>query len=156
HGEEWIHEAVLGTYLPLLVLLHDLRDAGVPFRIVLGLTPILIEQLADHDVDVRNLEYIDDQIKRAEKDVARFVDASDHSRAALADFYLGSYRRLRDAYVTRFARDVVGAFADLARTGNIEILTSAATHGYLPLLDRSSIGAQLRIGRRSTRRLLGF
>src|SRR5437660_209374 len=37
HGEEWIHEAVLGTYLPLLVLLHDLRDAGVPYRIVIGL-----------------------------------------------------------------------------------------------------------------------
>ena len=40
HGEEWIHEAVLGTYLPLLVLLHDLRDAGVRYRIVIGLTPM--------------------------------------------------------------------------------------------------------------------
>src|SRR5207237_88734 len=35
HGEEWIHEAVLGTYLPLLVLLQDLREAGVPYRIVI-------------------------------------------------------------------------------------------------------------------------
>jgi 1,4-alpha-glucan branching enzyme len=156
HGEEWIHEAVLGTYLPLLVLLHDLRDANVPYRIVVGLTPILIEQLADHDVDVRNLEYIDDQVRRAERDVARFVDASDHARAAIADFYLGSYRRLRDAYTKRFGRDLVGAFADLARSGHVEVLTSAATHGYLPLLDRASVGAQLRIGRRSTRRLLGL
>ena len=156
HGEEWIHEAVLGTYLPLLVLLHDLRDAGVPFRIVIGLTPVLLEQLADHDVDVRNLEYIDDQVRRAERDVRRFVDADDHASAALAGFYVDSFRRLREAYRTRFGRDLVGAFADLARTGHVEILTSAATHGYLPLLDRASVEAQLRIGLRSSRRLLRF
>jgi 1,4-alpha-glucan branching enzyme len=154
HGEEWIHEAMLGTYLPLLLLFHDLRDAGVQYRIVVGLTPVLIEQLADRDVDARFIEYADDQIRRAESDVRRFMDQSDQERAALADFYLSSYRRLRRAYVERFRRDLVGAFADLARSGHIEILTSAATHGYLPLLDRASVEAQLRVGRRSTRRLL--
>src|SRR5207248_2223461 len=71
HGEEWVHEAVLGTYLPLLVLLHDLRAAGVAYRIVIGLTPILIEQLADRDINIRTLEYIDDQVTRAENDVRR-------------------------------------------------------------------------------------
>src|SRR5438094_5573814 len=44
HGEEWVHEAVLGTYLPLLVLLHDLRDAGAPYRIVIGLPATRPEQ----------------------------------------------------------------------------------------------------------------
>jgi 1,4-alpha-glucan branching enzyme len=156
HGEEWIHEAVLGTYLPLLVLLYDLRDAGVPYRIVIGLTPILIEQLADRDIIVRSLEYIDDQLLRAEQDVRRFTDAPDQGRAELANFYVGSYRRLREAYRTRFGRDMVGAFADLAKTGHVEILTSAATHGYLPLLDGPSIDAQLRIGRHSSRRLTGL
>src|SRR5258706_1115645 len=156
HGEEWIHEAVLGTYLPLLVLLHDLHDSGVPYRIVIGLTPILIEQLADRDINVRTLEYIDDQILRAEKDARRFTDAPDQGRAELANFYVGSYRRLREAYRTRFGRDLVGAFADLAKTGHVQILTSAATHGYLPLLDGPSVEAQLRIGRRSSRRLTGL
>jgi 1,4-alpha-glucan branching enzyme len=156
HGEEWIHEAVLGTYLPLLVLLHDLRDARVPYRIVIGLTPILIEQLADRDINVRTLEYIDDQVVRAEKDLARFRDTGDQTQAELANFYVGSYRRLREAYRGRFGRDLVGAFADLAKSGHVEILTSAATHGYLPLLDRASVEAQLRIGRRSSRRLTGL
>ena len=156
HGEEWIHEAVLGTYLPLLVLLHDLRDARVPYRIVIGLTPILIEQLADRDINVRTLDYIDDQVLRAEKDLRRFTDAADQGRAELASFYVGSYTRLREAYRTRFGRDLVGAFADLAKTGHVEILTSAATHGYLPLLDRPSVEAQLGVGRRSSRRLTGL
>ena len=48
HGEEWVHEAILGTYLPLLGLLHDLRDDGVPYQITIGLTPTLIEQRAHH------------------------------------------------------------------------------------------------------------
>ena len=156
HGEEWVHEAVLGTYLPLLVLLHDLRDGGVPYRIVIGLTPILIEQLADRDINVRTLEYIDDQVVRAERDLRRFTDAGDRAHVELADFYVGSYGRLREAYRTRFGRDLVGAFAELAKSGHVEILTSAATHGYLPLLDRASVDAQLQIGLRSSRRLTGL
>jgi 1,4-alpha-glucan branching enzyme len=128
----------------------------VPYRIVIGLTPILIEQLSDRDIVVRTLEYIDDQVLRAEQDVRRFSDVPDPRRAELANFYVGSYRRLREAYRTRFGRDLVGAFADLARTGHVEILTSAATHGYLPLLDGPSVEAQLRIGRRSSRRLTGL
>jgi 1,4-alpha-glucan branching enzyme len=63
---------------------------------------------------------------------------------------------LREAYRGRFARDLVGAFADLAKSGHVEILTSAATHGYLPLLDRRSVETQLRVGRRSSRRLTGL
>jgi hypothetical protein len=55
HGEEWVHEAILGTYLPLLGLLHDLRDDGVAYQITIGLTPTLIEQLADHDIDARSI-----------------------------------------------------------------------------------------------------
>lgn len=156
HGEEWIHEAILGTYLPLLVTLHDLRAADVAFRLTVGLTPVLVEQLADRDVVHRSVQYIDEQIRRAESD--REVLAADglSHRAELATFYRDLYRSLGTAYVARFDRDIPGAFADLARTGHLEILTSAATHGYLPLLDRETVELQLATGRRSSRRLLGI
>jgi 1,4-alpha-glucan branching enzyme len=155
HGEEWVHEAILGTYLPLLGLLHDLRGAGVPYQITVGLTPTLIEQLADHDIDTRFIEYCDDQIQRADTDVRRFDGDGNAERASLARFYAGLYRAHRDAYVRRFGRDLVGAFASLAQSGHVEILTSGATHGYLPLLDAASVNAQLAVGARTTRRLLG-
>ncbi|MFN2520619.1 MAG: 1,4-alpha-glucan branching protein domain-containing protein [Candidatus Limnocylindria bacterium] len=155
HGEEWLHEAILGTYVPLLVLLFDLRSQGVPFQISVGITPILLEQFVDPDIDRRFLEYVDDQIRRAEADTALFADAGSSSRAALAAFYADSYRKARDSYVRLFSRDLAGAFADLHRTGHLELLTSAATHGYLPLLDDASVEAQLSIGASSTRRLLG-
>ena len=156
HGEEWVHEAILGTYLPLLVLLHDLRAEGVRYRITIGLTPTLLEQLADPDIGTRFLAYVDDQIRRAELDAWDFGVAGATARQAVAEFYRGSYTRLKQAYLQRFDRDIVGAFADLARTGEIEILTSAATHGYLPLLDARSIEAQLSVGLASTKRLTGL
>ena len=154
HGEEWIHEAILGTYLPILGLLHDLRDEGVPYRMTIGLTPILLEQLADVDIDHRFIEYVDDQIKRADQDVKRF-GRDGGGRGQLALFYASLFREHRRAYVDRFGHDIVGAFADLARAGFIEILTSGATHGYLPLLDLASVDAQLAVGTRTTRRHTG-
>ena len=156
HGEEWVHEAILGTYLPLLVLLHDLRAEGVRYRITIGLTPTLIEQLADPDIGTRFVAYADDQIRRAELDAWDFGVAGDRARQAVAEFYRGSYGRLKLAYTQRFGRDIVGAFADLARTGEVEILTSGATHGYLPLLDARSVEAQLTVGLASTKRLTGL
>lgn len=155
HGEEWLHEAILGTYLPLLVLLHDLRDEGVGYRLTLGLTPILLEQLADRDIAFRFAAYCDDQIARADGDIERFAALGDTPRAALALFYRSRSVSLRDAYVRRFSRDLVGPFADLARTGHLELLTSAATHGYLPLLGAASVRAQLAVGQRATLRHLG-
>jgi len=155
HGEEWVHEAILGTYLPLLGLLHDLREGGVAYRMTIGLTPTLLEQLADPDIDHRFIEYVDDQIKRADQDVKRFAGSGDTERGGVAMFYLSLFRAHRHAYTGRFGRDVVGAFADLARTGHIEILTSGATHGYLPQLDSSSVHAQLAVGTRTTRRRTG-
>ena len=156
HGEEWVHEAILATYLPLLVALHDLRAEGVRFRLVLGLTPILLEQLADSDIDRRFLEYVQDQIARADTDANRLADEGSDQPALVAADYRARYTALRDAYVHRFSRDLCSAFASLARSGEVEILTSAATHGYLPLLDDVSVDSQLRIGRASSARLLGI
>lgn len=157
HGEEWIHEAILGTYLPLLVELYGLRDERATYRLTLGLTPVLLEQLADADINERFGEYAADQARRAEEDVRRFAELGDYALESLAARYLKHYETLVQAYRRRFDRDLVGAFADLQRTGHVEILTSAATHGYLPLLQRpSAIRGQLLTGTASTRRLLGI
>lgn len=74
HGEEWIHEAATETYIPLLNALYDLKEKGVDYHVTIGLTPILVEQLADPDV-LRNLSlYLEEKIEAAEKDILRFED----------------------------------------------------------------------------------
>ncbi|MEX2239030.1 MAG: 1,4-alpha-glucan branching protein domain-containing protein [Dehalococcoidia bacterium] len=155
HGEEWIHEALTDTYIPLLDALLDLREEGVAFKLTIGLTPVLLEQLADELIKENFEEFVDEKIRRAEADCARFEGTSD-PRGRLAAFWLEFHQRVRSCFVDRLKRDVPGAFAALGRSGHLDILTSAATHGYLPLLSTdSSIRGQLRTGRRASARHLG-
>src|SRR3954464_7395302 len=155
HGEEWIHEAASETYVPLLIALHDLRDAGVPYKVTIGITPVLAEQLADPLV----LEHFDiflaDKIERAAGDVKRFTKDAD-GRLPVAHWYHDFYVGIRRAFQDRFGGDLIGAFRALQEAERVEIATSAATHGYLPLLARdSSIYGQLRTGMDAYKRHFG-
>ena len=156
HGEEWIHEAATDTYLPLLAALHDLAADGVRYRLTIGITPVLAEQLADADV-LANLDaYIVDLGDRAKNDIARFGADGDTQRASDAAFYRDHFAWLLDQFRERFGRDIIGAFRWLQDNGYVELATSAATHGYLPLFERdSSIYAQVRTGVRTYERHFG-
>ncbi|MBI2886944.1 MAG: DUF1957 domain-containing protein [Chloroflexi bacterium] len=156
HGEEWLHEGIVECYLPLLVALYDLRDEGVPFRLTLGLTPVLVEQLADPLVQAHAEEYLRELIRRARSDVHRFEREGSQQRVHLARLQWEWFSHLGEAYHNRFGGDLVGAFRRLQDEEHLEILTSAATHGYLPLLERdSSVYSQLRTGRDSYLRHFG-
>lgn len=156
HGEEWIHEAASETYIPLLNTLYDLKEEGTPYRLTLGLTPILAEQLADADVLDHFDQYLDDRIAAANNDIIYFQSENtqdDHLRA-LAVWYHDWYSAIKKSFNTRFKRDIIGAFAQLQEAGFIEIITSAATHAYLPLLGRdSAINGQIKTGIASYKRL---
>jgi 1,4-alpha-glucan branching enzyme len=69
----------------------------------------------------------------------------------LAKFYLDRFETARDFYVREIGRDIVGAFAQLQEDGHIEIITCAATHGFLPLMERfpQAMRAQVMAGRDS-------
>lgn len=156
HGEEWIHEAAIDTYLPLLEALHDLAAEGVRYRLTLGITPVLAEQLADGDVLANFDAYVADLRDRANSDIVRFERGGDERRADTARFYRRRFDSMIDQFRNRFGRDIIGAFRSLQDDGYIEIATSAATHGYLPLFERdSSIYAQVRQGVRTYERHFG-
>ena len=156
HGEEWIHEAATETYLPLLAALFDLAEEGVRFRLTIGITPVLAEQLADADV-LRNFEdYLADLEQRAISDVSRFERSGDEQRASIAQFHSERFNWLLSQFRTRFGRDLIGAFRRLQDSGYVEIASSAATHGYLPLFERdSSIRGQIETGVRTYERHFG-
>jgi 1,4-alpha-glucan branching enzyme len=156
HGEEWIHEGATDTYLPLLAALHDLAAEGIRYRLTISLTPVLAEQLADPDI-LSNLDaYIEDLRDRAQSDIARFERGGEPHRAYVARFYRDRFSDLLDQFRNRFGRDLIGAFRWLQDEGYVELATSAATHGYLPLFERdSSIYAQVRQGVRTYRKHFG-
>jgi 1,4-alpha-glucan branching enzyme len=110
-------------------------------------SPVLMEQLADEYMLERLAEYIEDRIMRAEEDVERFAACSDMKMKSLALVYREQYSRIADLFGDRYNRNILGGFKTLQDAGHVEIITSAATHGYLPLLSSdASIYAQLKIG----------
>lgn len=156
HGEEWIHEATAETYIPLLNALYDLRDEGVPFHLTIGITPVLAEQLADPLVLEHFRSYLEEKQAAAEGDLQRFDPTAQRQLHFLAGYYARWYAALRASLEDRFGGNIIGAFRRLQDEGYIEVLTSAATHGYLPMLARdSSIHAQLATGTRAYRRHFG-
>ena len=147
HGEEMLHQAIAETYIPLLDALDDLKADGYTPRLTVDLTPILLEQLADPEVRNHFDMYIEERLTLVEGDLLRFEAERQEHLAHLARFYRDWYGGIRDSFRDRYQRDVVGAFRRLQEEGNVEIITSAATHGYLPLMARdSTIYGQVQVG----------
>lgn len=158
HGEEWIHEAAVETYIPLLQTLYDLKEQGVYFRLTLGITPVLAEQLSSPDILDHLDQFLDDKIAAALSDKVYFESpgTADSMMLALAKHYQQNFQSIKFAFHNRFNRDIIGAYRRLQDEGLIEIITCAATHAYLPLLNHdSSIVAQLKAGIQSYERLFG-
>ncbi len=156
HGEEWVHEAIAETYVPLLDALNDLVEEGVDFRITISVTPILAEQLADPTIKEHFLTYAEERAAWAAADISRFADAGEPDMKDLAIHFHHWYSRVLASFRDRYGCDIIGALAKLQDDGYVEISTSAATHGYLPLLSRdSSIFGQLQTGVESYRRHFG-
>lgn len=146
-GEEWVLEAASETYIPILAVFDSLKEKNVKFKVTIGLTPVLMEQLADEYMVERLAEYIQDRIRRSDEDVQRFSACSDMKMKNLASIYKEQYMRIFMLFNDRYQRDIIGGFRRLQDAGCVEIITSAATHGYLPLLSRdASISLQLKIG----------
>lgn len=156
HGEDWLYEAAAETYLPLLAAVRECEFLKGNPRLTVGMTPILLEQLA-HDDFKRGFEhYLLDRRARAESDRKELEGRNEFHFAFLARRWEEFYERLARAF-SDVGSNIPQAYADLARRGLVEILTSAATHAYLPLLyEDSSVLAQLRAGAATSERILGF
>lgn len=155
-GEEWVHQALLDVYLPLLEVIESLAHDGIVGGITLGVTPVLLEQLNDPHLIAAFDAYLEERIRLTAGDLEPRGDALDGARSNLAQRYLDELRGRRDRWQRRWKRDVVGALREFARAGAIEIITSAATHAYLPLLATdAAVDAELTVGIATTRRLLG-
>ena len=154
-GEEWLYEAIAGTYLPLLGVFERLERDAVAARAAVGITPVLLEQLADEYLQEGFDAYVARVAQAADEDAERADAAGQSRRAQLARDYALRYRGLQADFAAR-GGDLVAGFAGLAQRGRIEVLTSAATHALLPLLETESlVRAELRIGVDTTRRRLG-
>jgi len=145
--EEWLLEAVVGSYLPLLQALERLVLQGLSPKVTIGLTPVLLEQFADPRFAPTVVAYLEQKSRAAAEDCRVFQKSNEPHLARLANLWEELYQRAAIFFRNHPSSAVIGTLRRLQREGHIEIITSAATHAYLPLLGfDESVRAQVALG----------
>ena len=156
HGMDWLYEAAAETYMPLLDVFGRLAAEGIPAGTSISFTPVLMEQLKDPAFGPGFEDYLRMKIGYAEADRDRFERTGAAALVPLAAFWGAWYGKVLEDFRGRCRGDIIDAFRALQDRGAIEVLTSAATHGYFPLLARDeSVRQQVRQGRHTYRRHFG-
>jgi len=144
HGMEWLHEAAAECYLPLLRVLARLQRDNVPANFNINLSPILLEQLAHPLFRAEFPKYVARKIVAAREDEAYFLQSGDTHLAGTARIWGHFFASALDDF-NALGGSIVQGFRRFSDAGLIEVLTCAATHGYLPLLGTDeSVRAQVR------------
>ena len=153
--QHWLFEAITETYVPLLLVLENLIEESINFRLTLSITPTLASMLADPLLQSRYLDRLERLIELSEKEVAR--TRSDPRFAPLSGMYHSLFTRVHDSLTRRYRNNLLDAFQRLQRLGHLEIIAGAATHAYLPLLsvNEAAVRAQIRIGVEHYRQTFG-
>ena len=153
--ERWLFEAITECYIPLLTSWERLTDDGIPFRLTCSLTPTLLTMLSDELLQSRYLHHLHQLIELTEKELqrTRHEPAFQH----VARLYHERFTHARAFFEMRCRRDLIAAFRGLRDAGRLELITSGATHGYLPLMEMypAAVRAQVRMGVLTHQRLLG-
>ena len=129
--ESWLFEAVTETYLPLIQIIEGWRRDQLPARFTLSLSPTLCAMLLDPLLRDRYAKHLNGLIDLAEKEIHR--THWDRAYRELAWMYHHKFCMARETW-QRHGGDLISAFRKFQDDGQIEIITTAATHGLLPLM----------------------
>lgn len=130
--ERWFFEAMSETYIPLIKVLDRLVAEHVPGQITLSISPCLLAMMEDSLLQERYEAHVTKLIELSEKEQGR--THYDPHLNYLAGFYRQLFQETYDLFVNRCGRRVATAFKQLHDKGVVELMTTAATHGLLPLL----------------------
>jgi 1,4-alpha-glucan branching enzyme len=143
-GEEWLFDAVIRAYLPVLEVARDLT---------MTVTPVLADQLEDAGAAERLRQFLVEwRIGAAEADLEQ-VPAE--CRAACE----GERERYKHALelLDEAGGNPLAPFRRAAQEGRVALAASSASHAVLPLLaTRQGLRLQLDAGIRSHRRRFGW
>jgi 1,4-alpha-glucan branching enzyme len=153
HGSDWLCEAALDAYLPLIEQLRALEAERVAAPLTLGVTPVLANQLASPTFIGEMEAFFGQRLLACDEAQGSLDSRGEGDLLPLVEFWRDRLTRLHRLFHD-IGGDIVSALRALEESGRIETITSAATHGFLPLLARDeSIRLQLAVGRAEHRRL---
>ncbi|HEU4906189.1 MAG TPA: 1,4-alpha-glucan branching protein domain-containing protein [Solirubrobacterales bacterium] len=143
-GEEWLFDAVIRSYLPVLECAEQLT---------MTVTPVLADQLEDGGAAERLREFLVEwRIAAAEADMEQVPGECRDACEAERERYAHALELLDAA-----GGDPLRPFQVAAAEGRVALAASTATHAVLPLLaTRAGIRLQIDAGIRSHRRRFGW
>lgn len=133
--EIWLFEAITECYIPLIRSLARLEKDRVNYRLTLSLSPTLISMLSDELLQSRYLQHLKNRITLAEKEITRTRGTPEQHK--LARLYRRWYLDTLDIFSQQYDCNLLSAFKKYRAMGKLELITCAATHGFLPLLNNS-------------------
>ena len=152
--EDWFYEAVTETYIPLILVFEGLLKDKVNFRLTLSLSPTLLSMFSDNLLQERYIKHINKLIELGTKETERTRWQPEFNQ--LSSLYLDYFRKARGVF-ERYQRNLTNAFKNFQEAGNLEIITSGATHGFFPLMDvvKPSVRAQVEVAQQYYQQTFG-
>ncbi len=147
--EDWFFQALLEAYLPLVELLETANEEeGQNPRMTLSLSPTLLSLLSDKELIERFPSWLLTRLDLLANASKKYRIPADH----LAEQIEGKL-----AFWESINADLISRFVHLQKSGVLDLLTCAATHGYLPLLREhyQAVQSQLSNAVREHTRLIG-
>lgn len=153
--EDWFFQALAESYLPLLATFEALHRDAIPFRLTISLSPTLLAMLDDELLRQRFEGYLQqiEQLLEHEERRAQYASQQVSSLIAYHKRLLKRNQRLWK----RWKGNLIDAFRFYQQQGSLELITTAATHAYLPLFrtEPQAAWAQLQIGLAAFQRAIG-
>ena len=124
--EDWLFQAILECYIPLLQVMEGCKKQDISnTKLTLSLSPTLLSLLQNKQIQNKFSSWIKTRIEF-------LTDLSNKEKVA-SEFLM---RNIKNNYLywEKCSGNLIERFKNLNITGNLDILTCAATHGYLPIL----------------------
>ncbi len=145
--EDWLFEGITETYVPLLEMMEALEKDGCGFRLTMVMTPTLCAMLEDELLQERYLKHLEGLTELTEKEVERTRTSPEFHD--VAKMYNKKLKECRKTYEGKYKGRLLNGFRHFQQSGSLEIITCAATHGFLPLLKHTpaAVRAQIMVAR---------
>jgi len=153
--ERWLFEALSETYLPLLRAFHRLEEDHVPFQLTMSFSPTLTAMLSDPLLQERYRQHLDLQLELAEKEMER--NSNDSQASKLSKMYWLLYKQNQGDFNDVYQGNILRGFSYFLKKGHLELITTAATHAFLPLYQDypEAVNAQIQTALESHHRAFG-
>lgn len=153
--EDWLYEAITETYIPLLDVFDGLERDGVDWRVTMSVSPTLAAMLSDPLLQYRYVRHLDNLLALATKEVERTRWEPEFH--ALAKMYHERFLHCREVFTNKYRNNILHGFRHHFEAGKLELMTCAATHGYMPLMvvNDNARRVQIELGCREFERHFG-